>query len=127
MNDASAPYSELTEQIIAAAIEVHRVLGPGFLESVYEEAMAYELGLRRIPFERQKPVPICYKEIIAGEHRLDLLVDCKVVLELKAIKDFEDIHSAVILSYMRATKSKVGLLINFNKPCLVDGVKRFQL
>lgn len=127
MKYVTAPHGELTEQIIAAAIEVHRVLGPGFLESLYEEATAHELELRNIPFERQKPIPIRYKEIIAGEHRLELLIDSKVVLELKAVEDFEDIHSATILSYTRATKTQVGLLINFNKPRLVDGIKRFQL
>ncbi len=79
------------------------------------------------PLKGKKPIPIRYKEIIAGEHRLELLIDSKVVLELKAVEDFEDIHSATNLSYMRATKTQVGLLINFNKPRLVDGIKRFQL
>ncbi len=122
-----APHKELTSKIIEAAIEVHRILGPGFLESVYETALAHEFDLRGIPHERQKPIPIAYKDIVAGEHRLDLLVDGKVVVELKAVKDFEDIHYATILSYLRATDTRVGLLINFNKPRLVDGVKRFQL
>ena len=124
---AEAPHKELTSKIIEAAIEVHRILGPGFLESVYETALAHEFNLRGIPYERQKRIPIIYKDIVAGEHRLDLLVDGKVVVELKAIKDFEDIHYATILSYLRATDIHVGLLINFNKPRLVDGVKRFQL
>jgi GxxExxY protein len=123
---AEAPHKELTAKIIEAAIEVHRILGPGFLEAVYEEALVPEFDLRGIPYERQNPVPIAYKDIIAGEHRLDIFVDKKVVVELKAIKKFEDIHYAAILSYMRATRTQVGLLINFNKPRLADGVKRFQ-
>jgi GxxExxY protein len=74
----------------------------------------------------KKSIPVCYKDIVAGEHRLDFLVEGKVVLELKAVKDFEDVHTAITLSYMHATDKKVGLLINFNKPRLVDGVKRLQ-
>ncbi|CAG0947513.1 hypothetical protein ANRL1_04210 [Anaerolineae bacterium] len=124
---ADAPHKDLTAKIIEAAIEVHRVLGPGFLEAVYEEALAHEFDLRAIPYERQKPIPIPYKDIVAGQHRLDLMVDGKVVVELKAVKDFEDIHIATILSYLRSTRTNVGLLINFNKPRLIEGVKRFQL
>lgn len=124
---ADAPYKELTSKIIEAAIEVHRVLGPGFLETIYEEALAHEFDLRCIPYERQKPIPIPYKDIVAGQHRLDLMVDGKVVVELKAVKDFENIHCATILSYLRGTQTNVGLLINFNKPRLIDGVKCFQI
>ena len=124
--ERTAPFKELTAKIIEGCIEVHRILGPGFLESVYETALAHEFDLRGIKYERQKPIPIIYKTILAGEHRLDFLVEGKVVVELKAIKDFEDIHTAIILSYLKATKMEVGLLINFNKPRLVDGVKRFQ-
>ena len=126
MENTNAPFKELTERIIEACIEVHRTLGPGFLESIYETALAHEFDLRGIRCEKQKPIPIPYKAILAGEHRFDFLVEGKVVVELKAIKDFEDIHFATILSYMKATNSKVGLLINFNKPRLVDGIKRFQ-
>lgn len=124
---ADAPHKDLTAKIIESAIEVHRVLGPGFLEAVYEEALAHEFDLRAIPYERQKPIPIPYKDIVAGQHRLDLLVDSRVVVELKAVKDFEDIHYATILSYLRGTQTNVGLFINFNKPRLIQGVKRFQL
>ena len=109
---ADAPHKDLTSKIIEAAIEVHRVLGPGFLEAVYEEAIAHEFDLRAIPYERQKPIPIPYKDIVAGQHRLDLLVDGKVVVELKAVKDFEDIHYATILSYLRGTRTNVGALVN---------------
>jgi GxxExxY protein len=127
MQENNAPHKELTARIIEAAIEVHRVLGPGFLEAIYEEALAHEFHLRGIPYERQKPIVIRYKDIVAGEQRLDLLVDGKVIVELKAIKDFEDIHLAIALSYMRATNIPVALLINFNKPRLTQGIKRLQL
>ena len=127
MQENNAPHKELTAKIIEAAIEVHRVLGPGFLEAIYEEALAHEFDLRGIPYERQKPLIIRYKDIVAGEQRLDLLVDGKVLVEIKAIKDFEDIHLAITLSYMRATNTQVALLINFNKPRLIQGIKRLQL
>ncbi len=126
MTSAESLHTDVTSRIIEAAIEVHRILGPGFLESVYEEALAHEMDLRGISYERQKIIPVCYKEIIVGEHRLDFLVEDKVVLDLKAIKDFEAVHMAITLSYMRATKKQVGLLINFNKPRLLDGIKRLQ-
>ena len=125
----SAPetlHKGITSKILDAAIEVHRVLGPGFLEAVYEEALAHEFDLRGISYERQKTVCIPYKDIIVGTQRLDFLVENQVVVELKAVKDFEDIHIATTLSYLRATEKRVGLLINFNKPRLVDGIKRLQ-
>ena len=126
MSAIESLYADLTRRIIEAAIEVHRILGPGFLESVYEEALAHEFDLRGIPYKRQITYQIGYKDIVAGEHRLDFLVDDKVVLDLKAVKDFEDVHIAITLSYMRATKKRVGLLINFNKARLTDGIKRLQ-
>jgi len=116
----------VTSRIIDAAIEVHRILGPGFLESIYEAALAQEFDLRGIPYQRQITFQIGYKGIVAGEHGLDFLVEDKVVLDLKAVKDFEEIHTVKTLSYMRATKKRVGLLINFNKPRLTDGIKRLQ-
>ena len=119
-------HADVTARILEAAIEVHRILGPGFLESVYEEALAHEFDLRGIPYDRQKTIRVCYKDIIAGEHRPDFVVEGKVVLDLKAKKDIEEIDVAIMLSYLRATEKKVGLLINFNKPRLVDGVKRLQ-
>ena len=105
---------ELTEQIIAAAIEVHRQLGPGFLESVYEEALCRELKRRGIPHERQKTIEISFHGEKIAEHRLDLLVALKVVVELKAVKEFEPIFYAVVRSYLRAANVQTGLLINFN-------------
>ena len=127
MTDIKSLHTDAASKIIDAAIEVHRVLGPGFLEAVYEEALAHEFDLRGISYKRQKPIPIPYNEIIAGQHRLDLMVDGRVIVELKAVKDFEDIPYATILSYLRSTQTKVGLLINFHKPRLIDGVKRFQI
>lgn len=108
------PDKDLTEKIIAAAMEVHRILGPGFLESVYEEALCIELRHRGIAYERQKPIDIPYRDEKAGEHRLDLLVESKVIVELKAVKDFEPIFFAILRSYLNAAKLQTGLLINFN-------------
>jgi GxxExxY protein len=126
MNATESLHTDVTSRIIEAAIEVHRILGPGFLESIYEEALALEFDLRGIPYKRQITFEVGYKSIIAGVHRLDFLVEDKVVLELKAVKDFEEAHLVYTLSYMRATKKRVGLLINFNKPRLIDGIKRLQ-
>jgi len=105
---------DLTEAIIAAAIAVHRELGPGFLESVYEEALCVELDSRAIPYERQKIIPITFKDHVVGSHRLDLLVAEKVVVELKAVKAMDPVFYAVVRSYLNAAKVQTGLLINFN-------------
>ena len=113
---------DLTERIIAAAIQVHRELGPGFLESVYEEALAIEFSAARISFERQKLLPIFYREHLIGEQRLDFLVEQKVILELKAIAGFENIHFAILRSYLKASNLNDGLLLNFATPRLT--VKR---
>jgi GxxExxY protein len=116
---------ELTEQIIAAAIDVHRQLGPGFLESVYEEALCMELRHRGIPFERQKTIDIPFRGEKIAVHRLDLLVDSKVIVELKAVKTFEPIFYAILRSYLNAAKMHTGLLINFNAvPLAVKRVGR---
>lgn len=105
--------SELTDRILAAAIRVHKELGPGFLEVLHEEALAIELGGLDISFERQKPIPILYRGRVIGEHRLDLQVEGKVVIELKAISALEDIHFAIVRSYLKATDLDDGLLLNF--------------
>ena len=117
--------NEITSTIIGAAIEVHRALGPGLLESTYEECLCEELRLRGIPFERQKPLPVHYKgrQLDCG-YRLDLLVANAVVVELKAIDTFAPIHDAQLLTYLRLGGWKVGLLINFNVPRLRDGIRR---
>jgi GxxExxY protein len=119
-------HTDVTSKIIDASIKVHRILGPGFLESIYEEALAHEFDLRGVSYKRQITFEAGYKSIIAGVHRLDFLVEDKVLLELKAVKDFEEAHIVYTLSYMRATKKRVGLLINFNRPRLTDGIKRLQ-
>ena len=120
--------NELTHAIIGAAIEVHRVLGPGLLESAYEECLARELSLRGLQFERQKPVPVVYKEVkLDCGYRLDFLVEGKVVIELKAVEALAPIHDAIVLTYLRLSGCRLGLLINFHVPVLKDGVRRFAL
>lgn len=120
-------HRDLTQRILAAAIEVHRVLGPGYVESVYEQACAREFDLRGIRYERQKQILVPYKDVIAGEHRLDFLVEDHVIVELKTVSDFDNIHLAQILSYLKAMGKHTGLLINFAKPRLMQGVKRVAL
>jgi GxxExxY protein len=114
---------QITEQIIAAAIRVHRSLGPGFLESIYEEALAVEFALSGIQFIRQHPVPLFYRDHQVGEHRLDFLVEGKIVVELKAISQLEDIHFAIGRSYLKAANLNDGLLFNFATAPLT--IKRF--
>jgi GxxExxY protein len=117
----------LTEQIIAAAIEVHRILGPGLLESVCEEAFCYELELRGLQIERQKEVDVVYKGKVIKGQRLDLVVNGEAVVEIKSVRKLEDIFTAQLLSYLKSTGLKRGLLINFGGKRLVDGVKRISL
>ncbi len=118
----------LTQQIIGAAIEVHRALGPGLLESAYETCLCHELSLRQIPFDRQKQLPVVYKgvEIECG-YRLDLLVADTVVVELKAVEQLLPVHQAQVLSYLRLGGWEVGLLINFHVPVLRQGIRRIVL
>jgi len=104
---------DLTERIISAAIRVHKELGPGFLEAMYEEALAIELAAAGLAFERQKLLPVFYREHLIGEHRLDFLVERNVVLELKAISALEDIHFAIVRSYLKAANLADALLLNF--------------
>lgn len=117
----------LTEQIIAAAIEVHRILGPGLLESIYEEALCHELSLRGILIERQKEVEIIYKGVRIKGQRLDLLINNEVIVEIKSVRRLEDVFSAQVLSYLKSTGLKRALLLNFGESRLVDGIKRFSL
>jgi GxxExxY protein len=115
----------ITEGIIGAAIEVHRALGPGLLESAYEGCLAFELAERGFKVERQKALPIFYKSVrIDCGYRLDLLVEESVIVEIKAVAAFAPIHKAQLLSYLRLSRCKVGLLINFNVEVLRDGIKR---
>jgi len=106
-------YRELSYKIMQAVFEVHNTLGPGFMESIYEEALAHELELRHIPFERQKEIVVKYKEQIIGNHRLDLIVEDKIILELKAVAKLTDVFKQQTISYLKATNLKLGILINF--------------
>jgi len=116
---------EFTHKIIGAAIEVHRHLGPGLLESVYEDCLAKEFSLRGIPYERQKPLPTVYKDLkLDAGYRLDFLVAGRIVVELKAVEALAPIHEAVVLTYLRLSGCRVGLLINFLTPVLRDGIRR---
>ncbi len=117
--------NQLTGQIIGAAIEVHKTLGPGLLESAYEECLCLELSLRGFSYERQKEVPVKYKGVrLDCGYRLDIVVSESVVLELKACDRLERIHQAQLLTYLKLAGIKYGLLINFNVPVLKDGIKR---
>jgi GxxExxY protein len=117
---------DLSYAIIGAAIEIHRSLGPGLLEAVYEECLAREFTLRTIPFERQKPIPLVYKDLkLECGYRLDFLVMSRIVVEIKSIEAIAPIHETVMLTYLRLSGSSLGLLINFNVPILKDGIKRY--
>lgn len=117
----------LAHLVIGAAIEVHRTLGPGFLEVVYEKALCIELEHRRIGFSRQHPIHLEYRGQSVGEGFIDILVEQQLVLELKAVESLLPIHMAQIMSYLRATRYPLGLLINFNVPVLKDGIRRVVL
>jgi GxxExxY protein len=118
--------NEITHEIIGAAIEVHKHLGPGLLESAYEECLAHELLLRNLRVERQKPVPVVYKETkLECGYRLDLLVEARIVVELKSVEGLGPMHEAIMMTYLRMSGHRLGLLINFNVAILKDGVRRF--
>jgi len=120
----SEELDRLARAVIGAAIEVHKELGPGLLESVYEQALCVELSLRGIPFAHQVVVPVRYKGQIVGEGRLDMLVSEELIVELKAIDALAPIHTAQLLTYLKVTGHRLGLLINFNVPVLKQGIKR---
>jgi GxxExxY protein len=117
----------LTEKIIGCAIEVHRVLGPGLLEASYEAALAIEFQAAKINFQRQLIIPVFYKNHPIGEHRLDFLVEDAVILELKSVERFDPLFEAQVLTYLRLSGKRRGLLMNFNSRVLKDGIKRFVL
>jgi GxxExxY protein len=118
--------NDITREIIGAAIEVHKRLGPGLLESAYEECLLHELRLRNLSVDRQKGLPVVYKEVkLDCGYRLDLLVEGRVVVELKSVENLAPIHEAIILTYLRLSGQKTGLLISFNVTVLKDGVRRF--
>jgi GxxExxY protein len=119
---------ELAHRIINAAIEVHKALGPGLMESAYQACLAREMSLQDIPFEQETSLPVEYKGVrIDCSYRLDFLVDSKVVVELKAVDNIQPVHEAQLLTYLKLTGCHVGLIINFNVPVLKDGVKRMVL
>jgi GxxExxY protein len=118
-------FEELSGRVLEVAVLVHRTLGPGFLESVYQKAMEVALNHRGIPFEQQKEIRVFFKGVEIGLHKLDLIVGNEIVVELKAVKAFEDIHFAQVKSYLKATGLKVGLLLNFNATTLA--IKRIVL
>jgi len=117
--------NQLSSKIIGAAIEVHKTLGPGLLESAYEECLSYELGLRHLSLERQKPLAIIYKgkKLDCG-YRLDLVVEKAIILELKSCEKIEEIHKAQLLTYLKLSGLNLGLLLNFNVPVMRDGIVR---
>ena len=116
---------ELTDKIISAAIEVHKILGPGLLESAYQVCMEPESGLRKIPFERLVDLPLSYKGLnLDAGYVIDLIYDKRVIVELKAVEQVIPVHEAQLLTYMKLTGIRVGLLINFNVPVLKDGIYR---
>lgn len=119
---------ELGRQIVDSCFQVHKNLGPGLLENIYEEALACELSDRNIPFETQKIVPIQYKHHhLKAIYKLDLIIDGKIVVELKCVERILPIHEAQILTYMKLTQTRLGFLINFNTPVIKDGIKRKAL
>jgi GxxExxY protein len=120
--------NHLTGGVIGAAIEVHKAIGPGLLESAYEECLSHELDLKKIQYERQKPLPVEYKDVkLDCGYRLDLIVENRLIVELKACESLLPIYEAQLLTYLKLTNIKVGLLINFNVPVLKEGIKRLSL
>ncbi len=118
----------LTSKIIGAAIEIHSVLGPGLLESTYETCLIYELQLRQLKIEHQKPLPVFYKDVMLDcGYRLDLVVENQVIVEIKSVSNIAPIHEAQLLSYLKLSECKIGLLINFNVKLLKDGITRMRI
>ena len=122
--EPDAKTDELARAVIGAAIEVHRHLGPDFLESVYEEALCVELGDQWISFERQKEIGVLYKDREIGKHRIDLLVGKLLIVELKTVDALAEIHLAQVISYLKAAELPLGLLMNFNVPILKNAIRR---
>ncbi len=118
----------LTGKVIGCAIEVHRILGPGLLESTYQQCLARELALHEIQFKLEHPLPIEYKGIhLDCGYRIDIMVEDHLILELKSVQEVQGIHQAQLLTYMKLSSNTTGLLINFNTKLLKDGIKRFKL
>ena len=125
--NADGPHADLTYKIIGCAIKVHKELGPGYLESIYENALAIELQRQGLAFERQKVVKILYQGQEVGEHRIDLLIESTVLVELKSVEEVVKKHVAQVISTMKAAGAKVALLMNFNETQMIDGIQRIVL
>ena len=124
----NAAINELTERVIGAAIEVHRDLGPGLLESAYQRALEHELKLRGIQFVAQKVCPISYKGLLIDDaYRLDLLIEDRLVVELKTVEALSDVHEAQVLTYLKFSRCSIGLLVNFRTKLLKNGIRRLAL
>jgi len=120
--------NEITQKIIGCAIQVHKNLGPGLLESAYEECLSYELIKNGLVIKRQQPTPVIYKEIkLECGYRIDILVENSVVVELKVVDEFNPVHEAQILTYMKFSNKSLGLLINFNVTILRNGIRRYKI
>ena len=118
----------LTEKVIGCAIEVHRELGPGLLESTYQQCLAYELGQKKILFQQEYPMPVKYRGVLLDcGYRIDIFVNNQLILELKAVEEIKGVHKSQLLTYMKLAGVETGLLINFNVRKLVDGILRFKL
>ncbi|MBI5214149.1 MAG: GxxExxY protein [Ignavibacteriae bacterium] len=128
LGEKSFYYNDITEKIISSAIEVHRTLGPGLLESAYEECLCRELQIRNVSFVRQQPLPVVYKGVTLDcGYRMDIVVDNKVVIELKCVDAIAPVHKAQLLTYLKLSGIKVGLILNFYVPVLKDGICRMVL
>ena len=127
VSNLTEEHEELIQRVIGVAIEVHRHLGPGFLESIYERALYHELQLQGIPFEKQVDILVPYKDISIPGQRLDLIIDKFLILELKTVEEIKPIHEAQLLSYLKSTGLKVGLIINFKVKQLKSGIRRIVL
>ena len=126
--ETSFVYQNLTHSIIGAAVEVHKILGPGLLESTYQECLVYELIQKGFYIESQRAVPVIYKEVkLDVGYRMDILVENTVVIELKTVEAFNEVHEAQVLTYMKLANKPVGLLINFNVALLKNGIKRYVI
>lgn len=124
LNEPSHEVDTLAHALIGAAIAVHRELGPGFVESIYERALVVELSRRQIPFAQQPVQQIFYRDVLVGEHRLDLVIAGRVIVELKAVETINGQHLAQMLSYLRATELELGLILNFHAAVLREGIRR---
>ena len=126
--DTEAQRDPLTESVLGAAIEVHRILGPGLLESAYEECLCHELSVKGLTFKRQVALPISYKGIkLDCSYRMDLVVDERLIVEVKTVEKILPIHEAQLLTYLKLTGIRTGLITNFNVPVLKDGIRRIKL